>query len=169
MLTILTTGALSALVLAAAATDLRSRRIPNALTLAGLGIGLALRVPLGGGAVVDGLLGAGAALLLGILFFMLRALGGGDVKLLAAVGAFTGLAALPVTLVLIAAMGGVLAFAEAVRRGVLRRVLANTGRLVLYWASAARLGSHADVSSPAAVTVPYGVAIAAGAIVGRFL
>lgn len=169
MLTLLTTAALLALVLAAAATDLRARRIPNVLTVSGLAVGLALRSPLGGAALLDGALGAGAALLVGVVFFAAQALGGGDVKLLAAVGAFTGWSELGPTLVVIAMMGGLLALAEAVRRGVLVPVLANTGRLAVSLVTFARYGIRPVVRTPASVTVPYGVAIAAGAIVARLL
>jgi prepilin peptidase CpaA len=160
---------LLALVCAAAFTDLRSRRIPNALTVAGLVAGLGLRVPLGGEAVLDGLGGAVAALALGIPFFAARALGGGDVKLLAAVGAFAGWTGLLDTLLAIALAGAALALIEAVRRGVLVQVFANTGKLALYYATLSRYGARPEIGAQAAVSVPYGVAIAAGAIVGRLV
>ncbi|HEX8276627.1 MAG TPA: prepilin peptidase [Longimicrobiaceae bacterium] len=169
MLSTLTTSVLVVLVVIAAASDLRTRRIPNLLTVGGFVLALALRAPLGGSALADGFLGAGAALLLGVPLFAMRALGGGDVKLLAAVGAFAGWSGLLPTLAAIGIMGGVLGLVEAVRRGVLRQVLANTGRLALSLATFARYGVRTDLRSPAAITVPYGVAIAAGAIVGRLL
>jgi prepilin peptidase CpaA len=158
---------LLALVCAAAYGDLRTRRIPNALTVAGLVAGLGLRVPLGGGAVLDGLGGFAAALALGIPFFAAGALGGGDVKLLAAVGAFTGWSGLLETLVAVALAGAALALFEGLRRGVLVQVFANTGKLALYCVTLSRYGARPEIGAQAAVSVPYGVAIAAGAIVAR--
>ena len=78
-------------VLAAAATDIHRRRIPNWLTLSGVCAGLALNTFLSGwrglGTSVAGLLlGFGAYLLL----YALRAMGAGDVKLMAALGAIIG-------------------------------------------------------------------------------
>jgi prepilin peptidase CpaA len=82
---------LLALLALATWADLRRRRIPNLLTLPSIGVGLALGVVFGG---VDGLRDhfGGAALGLGMLFplFVLRWMGAGDVKLMAAVGALMG-------------------------------------------------------------------------------
>src|SRR2546426_12726646 len=61
--------------------DLRCRRIPNVLTVAGLGVALLLRGVLGVRALVDGVEGGGFALLLSLPPFTLGMLGGGDVKL----------------------------------------------------------------------------------------
>jgi prepilin peptidase CpaA len=85
-------GLLFALVIGAAAYDIPYRRIPNWLTATGvlLGIGMnmflyqgwpGLRISLGGLA-----LGFGAYFML----YVLRAMGAGDVKLMAAVGAMVG-------------------------------------------------------------------------------
>lgn len=169
MLGMLTTLVLFALVAAAAVSDLRTRRIPNLLTVGGVAVALALRSPLGGAAVLDGAAGAGVVLLAGVPLFAAGALGGGDVKLLVAVGAFAGWSGLLPTVLAIGIMGGVLALAEAARRGVLRAVVVSTGRLALSLASFGRYGARTDLRSPAAVTVPYGVAIAAGTIIGRLL
>ena len=77
--------------LAGCATDITSRRIPNALTLPAVGVGVAAH------AVAGGLPEASAALLGGLVglavffpIFALGGLGGGDVKLMAALGAWIG-------------------------------------------------------------------------------
>src|SRR4051812_45423456 len=82
---------LLALLIIAAAIDLRIRKIPNWLTLSLAGSGLLLSM-LGAslitpGAAILGLL-TGFALNFGL--FLLRIRGGGDVKLFAAAGAWVG-------------------------------------------------------------------------------
>jgi prepilin peptidase CpaA len=75
----------------ACASDMRTRRIPNWLTFSAAGVGLLLNGVFGG---LDGLrdsgqgLGTGLAMLFPL--FVLRWMGAGDVKLMAAVGALKG-------------------------------------------------------------------------------
>jgi prepilin peptidase CpaA len=72
-------------------TDLRSRRIPNWLTVSGLVIGIAANTALGGwGGLKTSLLGAAVGLALLLPFVLLRSLGAGDWKLAGALGAFAG-------------------------------------------------------------------------------
>jgi prepilin peptidase CpaA len=88
----LATSALLCAILAVAAySDIRTHRIANRLTLFGLVAGLGLQC-LGHGlhGVTAGLLGAGVGLLCFAPFYLRRAMGAGDLKLLAAVGAFLG-------------------------------------------------------------------------------
>lgn len=123
-----------AIGLAACVTDLRSRRIPNVLTFGGALAGVLAN------AVTGGADGAGAALagwLVGIaVFFVPFALGGmgaGDVKLVAALGAWLG----PIDTLWLALYagiaGGALAIAVAVAHGYLQQAFANIWRLLTYW------------------------------------
>jgi len=82
---------LCAVLAVAVYSDVRRHRIPNTLTLFGLVSGLAVQL-LGHGlsGVTSGLLGAGVGLACFAPFYLLRAMGAGDLKLLAAVGAFLG-------------------------------------------------------------------------------
>ena len=115
----------------AAVIDLRTRRIPNALTgaLVVIGIGIAATElgPIGlGGAIVGCLLGF-AFMLPGHVF---GATGAGDVKLFAAAGALLGPATTVRAFLFTAIAGGVLAVIVALRRRRLQQTISGTARLV---------------------------------------
>ena len=75
----------------ACATDLRSRRIPNALTFPSVAVGLALNsVLFGFDGLRDSASGCGLGLVMLLPLFVLRWMGAGDVKLMAAIGALKG-------------------------------------------------------------------------------
>lgn len=164
------TLALAGLVSVAAVLDVRSRRIPNWLTVSGLGIGLALAVLLGGWPEMRNALGgAGLALAAGFAMFALGVLGAGDAKLVAAVGAFFGLDRVVGLLLVIAIFGGVLAGVHAARKGIILPVLHTTGQMIRHFL---KLGGDAD-PKPEPVSgrlgeVPYGLAIAVGTMVWWF-
>jgi len=172
----LTLGALILLAGAAAWSDFRQRRIPNALTIAGLAVALLLRAPLGLAAVGSGLAGAGIALGLSLVFFLAGGMGGGDVKLLAAVGAFLGPQRLWPALLVMALTGGLMAGWVILRRGAIPETTANLRTL---WVTLGRRtftgwkGSESEAAltldTPGALTVPYGVAIAVGAVAAWFM
>jgi len=116
---------LAALLLTAAAWDIRARRIPNALTLAAVLAGLAGNGWWGGW---PGLAWSGEGLALAaplLLPYAVRALGAGDVKLLGAVGALMGPVFLLWTLLGTALAGGLLALAWAVSRRALGETVGN--------------------------------------------
>ena len=106
----------------AAIFDIRYRRIPNWLVLAGILVGFAWNVSSSGW---PGLGRASAGLGLGfILYFplyLLRARGAGDVKLLAAVGAVTGPLNCLWIFLLTAILGGIIALFLLLFRGRVRQ------------------------------------------------
>ncbi|MEO7987689.1 MAG: prepilin peptidase [Gemmatimonadales bacterium] len=163
-----TSAAFVATVVAAGGVDLRSRRIPNALSVGGLALALILRLPLGWGNVVDGLLGGGLGLALAFPIFLAGGLGGGDVKLLAAVGGYMGPGQLVGACLLIALLGGAFALADAARQGALRAVLLNVFYMLTRWMSPDRRSLSPTLTSPAAMSIPYGVPIAVGSLVWWF-
>src|SRR6185312_16258695 len=78
---------LLAMLVIASQSDLRQHRIPNVVSLAGLIAGLALHALADGlHGMLSGLAGAAVGLLCFAPFYLLRGMGGGDVKLLAAAG-----------------------------------------------------------------------------------
>jgi prepilin peptidase CpaA len=83
---------LLALLVAAALYDVRYRRIPNWLTVSGVVLGFVINgligVPEGG--LLFALQGLGAGFGVYMVLYVLRAMGAGDVKLMAAVGTLVG-------------------------------------------------------------------------------
>jgi prepilin peptidase CpaA len=138
---------------AAAAVDVRTRRIPNALTGAAAVAALAVHVPDGAGAVALAVAAMAAAFLAGMLAFSAGWFGGGDVKLVAAC---CGLAGFPGSLSLmlyVLVAGALLAVITAALRGRLVALVRSTIAVASYGAP-----TEAD-------PLPYGVAIAAGGFV----
>lgn len=161
----LSTAALIALVVLAVVWDLRTRRIPNALTVSGFFAALVLRALPGGEALLAGVLGGLIGLALTFPLVLMGGLGGGDAKLLAAVGAFLGPANLPLALFVTALVGGAMALALAVHRRALGETLRHAR--VLAGSVAMRTPATArNLTTPGALTIPYGVAIGAGALAG---
>ena len=161
-------AALSVLLAAAAWTDYRSRRIPNVLTVSGLAVALLLRAVVGPDAIIEGLVGVLLALVLTLPLLMLGVMGGGDAKLLMAIGAFMGPSHFLWAGILIAIIGGMIAVVDAGRKGVLLPVLFNCGQIMKHWATFGRRGANRSFASVGAMTIPYGVAIAAGALLWWF-
>jgi prepilin peptidase CpaA len=118
----------------AVVTDVRGGRIPNALTfggaLAALLYGLATDGVHGLGVSAAGWL-AGAALF--FPFFALGGMGAGDVKLLAAMGAWLGPADSVWIAMYAAAAGGALALVLAVARGYLKTAFSNLFLMFMHW------------------------------------
>src|SRR6266540_2661397 len=90
---------LSLVLLIAAFTDLRSRRIPNWLTLPALPVGLLAQTVYGDG-FWQGLLGALGGFAALFALFAVGASGAGDVKLFTVVGSFVGIRNLAAVFVL---------------------------------------------------------------------
>jgi prepilin peptidase CpaA len=158
----------AALVLVAAVTDIRSRRIPNWLTLLGVLAGLSLNGLTYGLAGVRNSLGG---MLLGfsayLILYLLRAMGAGDVKLMAAVGAIVGPENWVAVFLASAAAGGVIALALMVWKGRVRETLFNSLLIVQELAqfrAPYKRNTHLDVKDPRALNMPHGVAIAAGTV-----
>lgn len=152
--------------------DVRERRIPNLLVvlLAGAGVFMQALGPANGQggvfAAYPGALGAGAALLGGLtglaLFlplYLLRAMGAGDVKLLAALGTFTGpLECVGLALAVLLA-GGLLAVARVLLRRNARVVGRNVGLVLSSWGQG---GGGFDPATDSVDRMPYALAFAVG-------
>jgi prepilin peptidase CpaA len=121
--------------LVACVTDVQTRRIPNVLTFGAAAAAVAVHTLAGGvgglGTSVGGWL-LGAALFLP--FFALGGMGAGDVKLLAALGAWLGPRDILWVAIYASMAGGVMAVVVALGSGYLRTALRNVRNLVTYWA-----------------------------------
>jgi len=156
-------------VAACSVTDLRTRRIPNVLSFGAIAAGVLLncllRGPLGAVSSLAGLL-----LTVGVLLgpFSLGGLGGGDVKMMGAVGALLGPAAALSGLAIGVMCGGLIAVAYLVRLGRLREILAATQRM---FTGAVLTHSLTPLRIPAVqtVTLPYSVPLGLGTVASLLL
>lgn len=139
---------LAAIAVTGSYLDLRTRRLPNWLCLAGLVAGLAFGLAAGGWtAAAIALLHAFIALIVGAGLFALGGIGGGDAKFYAALATWFPLQAGLGLLVSVSLTGLLLLIAWLPYR---RRLMRSEGGLV----------SDSDFRK-----LPYGVAIAVGALV----
>jgi prepilin peptidase CpaA len=159
---------LAALVIVAAIFDFRTRRIPNWLCAAGLIAGFACQIALFQWAGArEAVLGCGLALLIYIPLFALRAMGGGDVKLMAAVGAIAGPKAWIAIFLVTAVVGGIIALMLIAIKGRTARTLRNVGILITELAhlrAPHRVEQELDVTSDRGLRLPHGCTIAAGTL-----
>ncbi len=154
---------------AAAVWDLRTRRIPNLLVVGGLVLALGLHALQGGAALLGCALGAVVALTAGILLYSVGLIGAGDAKLLCAAAAFLGVRGVPAFFAFAALAGGALALVSALRQHLLLRALRDAGQLTMRVLSMGMWGAPAQAEAGRRLTLPYAVAIAAGAVAARFL
>jgi prepilin peptidase CpaA len=159
---------LAALVVIAAGFDLRTRRIPNWLCAAGFVGGFACQIALYRWMGVRGaILGAGLALLIYIPLFALRAVGGGDVKLMTAVGAIAGPAAWLAIFIVTAIVGGAMALLLIATKKRMRRTLKNVGVLLtelVHLRAPHRAEEELDVTGSKGLRLPHGLTIAVGTL-----
>ncbi len=154
-------GTLAASGCAAAAIDLRTRRVPNALTLSLAAAGLAVAAAgIGRVSLVGSLAGLAIGVALMLPGHLFGATGAGDVKLFGASGALLGPGAIVAAFIYTAIAGGVLAVVVALGRGRLQRTLGSAAGLVTGAAKAADVEAATENNR-----FPYAPAIAVGAIV----
>jgi prepilin peptidase CpaA len=150
---------------AGAFIDLRTRRVPNVLTmtLATIGIGCAAG-GISGLTVVASVLGLALGLGLMLPGYLFGATGAGDVKLMAAAGALLGPAHILLAFVYTALAGGVLALVVARQRSRLAITLEGTGQLIATGAANAAAIEHPAANNRFA----YAPAIAVGSVLAAF-
>jgi prepilin peptidase CpaA len=164
------TFVLVALLLAAAGIDCKSHRIPNVLVFGGAMFALVLNwflPPMPGVGAVWALKGLLFGLALLLPFYLLRAMGAGDVKLMGMVGAFVGFPSIFYVALAACLAGGVMAIAYALHKRALRAAVNNVLTLFQVAALSTSCGAKPSLaldSKDSVGKLPYGVAIAVGTV-----
>lgn len=172
---------LVAMLAAAVRSDLREQRIPNRLVILGIATGLMLHtaLPAGNGflspwpgalgpwSALQGLAIGGGALL---PLYILRVMGAGDVKLMAAVGAILGPGDIVPVLFCTFLAGGVVSVGVALAQGVAGRLFRNVGYMLQVTLVKLNLPGMPTVEPPpeSVGKAPYAIAIAIGTLGGIF-
>lgn len=158
-------------VLTAVVCDWKARRIPNALTFSMIVLGLILHLwSQGFSGLGTGLLGLVCGILLLYLPFSLGGVGGGDVKLIGAIGALTGPALVLHIFLASAVFGGIFSIVEMIRKKAVRKTCKNIKDKALYF-----LLTRKFVPEPAnqvrgkELGIPYACAIGCGTLLILFV
>lgn len=122
------------LVIIAVYGDLKTRKIPNRLTvpfaLVGLGVNIAFDFP---GGLLTGLLGFVVGFLVFLIPYMMKAMGAGDIKLMAALGAITDWQTVVYITLFTALTGGIVIIITKARSGGLIRTFKRMGQLIAFY------------------------------------
>jgi prepilin peptidase CpaA len=153
-----------AFAVAAAVGDALWRKIPNKLVLAGLLVGLAYNAF--HHQFLSALIGCGLGFVVGLALFYVGAIGGGDVKLLMALGALLGYHRWFTAMEFSILTAALIAAAQVFRRHAARQVIHNMGEIAREL-TLARFGAHPviNVRNAAMIRAPFGVAAAVGTCV----
>jgi prepilin peptidase CpaA len=157
--------------LAACVLDVRSRRIPNEVTFGAALAGFAVHAWSGGAAgAAWSAAGWAAGVALLFPFFALRGMGAGDVKLLAAFGAWLGAAEIVHVAIAASIVGAVLALGVAATRGYLHSLLGNVQALVTTWVLVGvRPVPGVTLDDAQGPRLAYAISITVGAVVTLWL
>ena len=144
--------------------DVRYRRIPNLVVVSALVSGLIINTSFGGfGGTWASVEGFGLAFAPMFLMHIFGAMGAGDVKLFAAVGAVLGVKMVPMTFVIVVMLGAALAIYTMLRSGTVFSTLHGVLRIfvgILPGWEMPRFAMPPDRKH----TIPYGVAIVMGSL-----
>lgn len=148
------------LLCAVTVIDIRTRRIPNLISLNGIALGFICWTWLAGWhGVAHASLGMLVGFVLFFPFYLARGMGAGDVKLMAAVGSFLGPSHAFYASLVVAVVGGFIAALAALRQGRLGEALRGSFAVLTRSASIKTLENSVRSES-----IPYGLAIAAGVV-----
>ena len=164
-ITVVTTILTVLLVAAAVYTDVRWGKIFNHLTMPAIVLGLITNSLTGG---MNGFVHSTAGVGLGLGLFLVscllgRILGGGDIKLLMAVGALQGPAFLAYTICYTAIIGGVLAVIIALRHGILLEKI-KALFASCYMRLTFRVPMEMEANEATQPRLPYAIAISLGVV-----
>ena len=164
------TGVLFILLMVAAVIDYQTYKIPNWLTLGGTAFGLIYNTAftfLSHGGFLWALGGLMLGFLIMLPLYALKAMGAGDVKLMAMVGAFLGTPDIFYAILCTYVVGGMAALGFALFNRALGRMLGNVKNIVQTMMFSAIVGIRPDAHIEAGKSIgklPYGVSISIGTI-----
>lgn len=171
----LPTLAITLILVAASIKDFASHRIPNALTVTGALLGLALQyLARGWAGFGDGLAGFATGFFIFLPLYAFGWMGAGDVKLMGAAGTFVGWPGSLLAVSLSAGIGAAIALLLITTRGGLLEYLLRYGLMARCLLTAGRCAYiPPNPGSAAARSFPYAFAIALGTLaalwwLGRF-
>jgi prepilin peptidase CpaA len=149
--------------------DGRYRRIPNPFVLAALVGGVIINALANGlPGVVTSLEGCALAFALMLVLHIFGAMGAGDVKLFAAIGAIIGAPLVVPTFVVVVLTGGVLGVYTMVRARTVRTTLLRVAQIFMGLLPGWEMPRFA-VPQERRHTIPYGVAITFGSLISLML
>jgi prepilin peptidase CpaA len=168
-------------------TDLRRRRVPNWLVLPFLLIGIVVSPwrhdwngigrglwqgysrNFGWHGLGQSMAGMGLGLVIFGILFWLGGMGAGDLKLVAAIGAWIGPIQLFVALVMTGLAGGIMVLCWAVFGGFFKELFTGVGDLVFGWKQRGmRIDQEMTLANPLKRKMPYAPAIAIGTLMSFF-
>jgi prepilin peptidase CpaA len=145
--------------------DVRFRRIPNVLVLSALVAGLAINIIfLGSAGALSSVTGLAVAFMPMFLLHVFGAMGAGDVKLFAAIGAVVGIALVPMTFVMVVMLGALLAIYSMIRCGTVMTTMHGVLRIFVGILPGWEMPRF-SVPPDRRHTIPYGVAIMLGSVI----
>jgi len=162
----ISTIALLIVLAAAVYMDVRHGKVYNALTIPAMIAGLAISAAAGVRVLEQNLLGLAAGLALGGILMAAARLGGGDAKLLMAIGALKGVNFLIWSFLLGAVAGGFIAALMLARRRVLARALSTSAHAAI---QTAVFHTAVPLNAQTEARMPYSTAIAAGCIIALLI
>jgi len=145
--------------------DVRYRRIPNPFVIATLTAGVAVNMIVGGlQRAYTSFAGCGLAFVLMFMLHIFGAMGAGDVKLFAAIGAVTGAHLVVPTFLVVLLTGGLLAIVSILRAGIVMSTMHRVLQIFVGMLPGWQMPKFA-VPADRRYTIPYGVAITLGSII----
>jgi len=167
---------LAIILISSVYTEFREKRIPNEITVPGMLIGVLVGYLPIGISLQESLMGLTAGFGFMFIFYMFGGLGGGDVKLMGAVGALIGSKLIASAIVFTGLIGGAMAMFYLIWNGTFWRGFFSSVLMLGSWKRRALPDNGESEKEkageveeePELGTIPYGIAIVVGSALAIF-